>query len=178
MKFRGTRRGVTSWLAGEGVALCVLVVILGAGVAGCEEEASPSLAAGYTSEREERHAREHAQYRDALRSAERLAKAVPTDSLRTLYLRQMSVDSIQRGVVSREIVCEIMRQSSRYAPVIAERAQKHLEDSLLARPGMRDRWNRVQSQGTEVLTTEGCGLENVPIAAESLVRLPRVNALP
>jgi len=94
---------MASWRAGERIVLYVLIITPSAGVAGCQQKASSSPASGYTSEREERHARENAQYRDALRTAERSARAVPTDSLRALYLRQLSVDSIERGTVTREI---------------------------------------------------------------------------
>lgn len=43
---------------------------------------------------------------------------------------------------------------------------------------MRERWDLVQAKGVEVLSSAGCGLESVQMAADSLKRLPRVNAVP
>jgi hypothetical protein len=64
----------------------------------------------------------------------------------------------------------------RYSTPVAIRAQQHLKDSLLAQPGVPERWAGSQVMEAHTMTTAGCNF-NVPHAPESLEKLPNPNVL-
>lgn len=158
--------------------LCLLVGLsLGSAVACDMHGGSKSMATGYTSEREEKYARTHPEYRARLRLAESMAKQVNTDSLRTLYVRALEARPDESAMIAHQVQCEITRHMFLHPFAVALRAQKHLSDSMQAVPGTATRWHASRAQWPNSTTADGCDLGTPKPDVDSLSQLPHPNSL-
>lgn len=154
------------------VGVCVLVL-----AAACDD-ADQSFAKGFISEREERAARSHPDYARRLRLAAQLAASVKTDSLRKLYLTALDAPAGRVDTVWNAISCEYLRQIEVVGSSVARRAQLHLDDSLLALPGIADRWRAMNGRLSGYATLAGCIHPSPSPVPDSVEFLPRPNVLP
>jgi hypothetical protein len=137
-----------------------------------------SLAKGFISAREERAARNHPDYARRLHLAAQLAARVKTDSLRKLYLTALDAPAGRIDTVWNAISCEYVQQIRSVGGAAAQRAQKHVQDSLLELPGVDDRWRAMNGRLSGYGTLAGCIFPSTPPVPDSIEFLPRPNVLP
>ena len=160
-----------------GLRLAVAVALIACGDSSRAPDAS--LADGFTSAREERAAKGDAVYARRLRLAEQLARTVKADSLRMLYLTALDAPVGKIDTVWHAIGCEFLYQSNLVGTSAARRAQVHLQDSLLALPGVEDRWRAMDRRLPGYGTFEGCSLPSPrPMIPDSIELLPAPNEVP
>jgi len=148
-------------------------------VAACDyADQQQSLAKGFTSAREERAARSHPDYARRLRRAAQLAASVKTDSLRKLYLTALDAPAGRVDTVWNAISCEFVQLIGSVGGAAAQRAQKHVQDSLLELPGADDRWRAMNGRLSGYGTLAGCIFPTTPPVPDSVEFLPRPNVLP
>ena len=141
-------------------------------------DADQSFAKGFTSAREERVARENPAYARRLHVAAQLARSVKTDSLRKLYLTALDAPAGRVDTVWNAISCEFVQQIRSVGDAAAQRAQKHVQDSLLDLPGADDRWRAMNGRLSGYGTLAGCIFPTTPPVPDSIEFLPRPNVLP
>lgn len=160
-----------AWLC-MGVGLLVVV-------AACDDaDEAQSLAKGFTSAREEQVARENPDYARRLHVAAQLARSVKTDSLRKLYLTALDAPAGRVDSVWNAISCEYLQQIESVGGPAAQRAQKHVQDSLIALPGTADRWRAMTGRLSGSGTLAGCILPPPSPIPESVQTLPMPNVVP
>jgi len=137
-----------------------------------------SLAKGFISAREERFARRYPDYARRLRVVAQLAASVKTDSLRKLYLTALDAPAGRVDTVWNEISCEYVRQIEVVGSPVADRAQKHVRDSLVALPGTADRWLAMTGRLSGHGTLAGCILPPPRPIPDSVQALPLPNVVP
>jgi hypothetical protein len=142
------------------------------------DDAAGSFAKGFTSAREERAARSHPEYARRLRKAAQLAASVKTDSLRKLYLTALDAPAGRVDTVWTAISCQFVQQIRSVGGAAAQRAQKHVQDSLLELPGVEDRWRAMNGRLSGYGTLAGCIFPTTPPVPDSVEFLPRPNVLP
>ena len=159
-----------------GLRVGVAVALIACGDSSRAQDAS--LADGFTSAREERAAKGDAVYARRLRLAEQLARTVKTDSLRKLHLAALDAPRSRIDTVWSAIGCEYARQIGQVGGPAARRAQVHLQDSLLAQPGVEDRWRAMNGRLSGYGTLEGCDFRSPRPVPDSLEYHPMPNDLP
>lgn len=159
-----------------GLRLAVAVTLIACGDSSRSQDAS--LANGFTSAREERAAKRDAVYARRLRLAEQLARTVKMDSLRKLHLAALDAPRDRIETVWSAIGCEYAKQIGQVGGPAARRAQVHLQDSLLALPGVEERWRAMNGRLSGYGTLEGCDFRSPRHIADSLEYLPMPNDLP
>jgi hypothetical protein len=138
-----------------------------------------SLANGFTSAREERAAKRDSVYARRLRLSEHLARTLKADSMRKLYLTALDAPIGKIDSVWYAIGCEFLYHSYQVGTSAARRAQVHLQDSLIALPGVEDRWRAMDRRLPGYGTLEGCSLPSPrPVIPDSIELLPAPNELP
>ena len=155
--------------------LGVAVGLLLAAVAcdGARQVQEESLAKGFTSAREERAAKKYPEYARRLRVVAQLAASIETDSLRKLYLTALDAPAGSVDTVWNAIGCEYLRQIEVIGSPAADRAQKHVRDSLIALPGVADRWRAMTGRLSGHGTLAGCILPPPRPIPDSIQALPR-----
>ena len=159
-----------------GLRLAVAVALIACGDSSRARDAS--LANGFISAREERAANRDSVYARRLRLAEHLARTVNTDSLRKLHLAALDAPRDRIETVWSAIGCEYAKQIGQVGGPAARRAQVHLQDSLLALPGVEDRWRVMNGRLSGYGTLEGCEFRSPRPVPDSLEYLPMPNDLP
>ena len=165
-------------LASLGVGVSVGLLVAVAACDDADQVQEQSLAKGFISAREERVARGHPDYARRLRLAAQLAGSVQTDSLRKLYLTGLDAPAARVDTVWNAISCEYLRQVKLVGRPAARRAQKHVQDSLIALPGTADRWRAMTGRLSGYGTLAGCNHPPAPPIPDSVQALPPPNALP
>jgi hypothetical protein len=167
----GRRRGTRAWILLLGVLLATTA---------CSDwvEGNSTLAGGFTSAREERRAEHDSAYARRLHVAARLAQSVKTDSLRKLYLLALDAPPGRVDTVWMAIGCEMAQQMGRVGSSVTKRVLDHLDDSLLALPGIEDRWREMDGRLSGYGTLQGCDLGSGRAVPDSLEYLPKPNVLP
>ena len=173
MRRSGLCRRTGSSLLRLGMPVGLLVV-----AAACDHAEEQSLAKGFTSAREERFARRNPDYGRRLRVVAQLAASVQTDSLRKLYLTALDAPAGRVDTVWNAISCEYVRQIEVVGSPVADRAQKHLRDSLIAHRGAADRWRAMTGRLSGYGTLAGCILPPTRPIPDSIQTLPPPNVLP
>lgn len=160
-----------------GLRVGVAVALIACGDSSRAPDAS--LANGFTSAREERAAKRDTVYARRLRLSEQLARTVKTDSMRKLYLTALDAPIGKIDSVWHAIGCEFLYQTYLVGTSAARRAQVHLQDSLIAMPGVEDRWRAMDRRLPGYGSFEGCGLPSPrPVIPDSIELLPAPNELP
>ena len=156
------------------VGVGMLVVTAACG----DADQQQSLAKGFISAHEERAARSHPDYARRLRLAAQLAAGVKTDSPRKLYLTALDAPAERVDSVWNAISCEYLRQIESVGGPAAQRAQKHVQDSLIVLPGTADRWHAMTGRLSGSGTLEGCILPPPSPIPDSVQALPMPNVVP
>jgi hypothetical protein len=177
------RRTRPHWHTGLRSLRLPLRVAVGLGLlvaaAACDDaDQAQSFAKGFTSAREEGAARSHPDYARRLRQAAQLAASVKTDSLRKLYLAALDAPAGRVDTVWNAISCEYVQQIWSVGGPTARRVQLHLDDSLLALPGVADRWRAMNRRLSGYGTLAGCIFPSAPPVPDSVEYLPMPNVLP
>jgi hypothetical protein len=156
--------------------LGAVVIAIACGCSSKREDRS--FAKGLTSAREERAAARNPAYARRLRLSARLAASVKTDSMRKLYLAALDAPRGQVDTVWNAIACAWAQPMSEIGTTATRRAITHLQDSLLAVPGVEERWRAMNLRLSGIGSLEGCKLHFEHQLPDSIEDLPWPNSVP